>query len=130
MTALSADRNTPERSGNSYTFPIKAGAGTIWRGALVMLDAGEAVPGRTATGLVAAGRAETGTAESPAQVTVRRGVFRFANSAGGDAITNADYGATVYCVDDQTVAKTSAGNTRSAAGICRGVDAAGVWVEI
>lgn len=129
MTALSADRNTPERSGNTYTWPVKAGA-TIYRGALVMLEAGEAVPGKTATGLVAAGRAETGTAEDPNQVTVRRGVFRFANSTSGDAITNADYGATVYCVDDQTVAKTNGTNTRSAAGICRGVDAAGVWVEI
>ncbi|GGG30951.1 hypothetical protein GCM10010964_18620 [Caldovatus sediminis] len=129
MTALSRDRNTPERSGHTYTFPVKAGE-TIWRGALVMLEAGEAVAGRTATGLVAAGRAETGTAEDPGRVTVRRGVFRFANAGGGDAVTDADYGAAVYCVDDQTVARTSGGGTRSAAGICRGVDAAGVWVEI
>ena len=34
-----------------------------------------------------------------------------------------------HLVDDQTVAKTNGGSTRSVAGICRGVDSDGVWVE-
>jgi hypothetical protein len=35
----------------------------------------------------------------------------------------------VFIVDDETVAKTNGSSTRSVAGICRGVDAQGVWVE-
>ncbi len=61
---------------------------------------------------------------------MRRGCFRFANSAAADLIALADIGADCYVVDDQTVAKTSASNTRSIAGKVRDVDAAGVWVEI
>ena len=34
-----------------------------------------------------------------------------------------------YLVDNQTVAKTNGTNTRSAAGVVRGVDAEGVWVQ-
>ncbi|MBY0330223.1 MAG: hypothetical protein K2X49_06085 [Acetobacteraceae bacterium] len=130
MPALTAARNTPEQAGNRlYRFPIKAGA-TIHAGGLTVLDAnGDAQPGAVATTLTAAGRAETGSADNPAFVNVRRGVFRWGNSAAGDAITAADWGKTVFVVDDQTVAKTNGGSTRSAAGICRGVDAAGVWVE-
>lgn len=130
MTALTATRNTPKLAGNTlFRFAIKAGA-TIYAGSLVALDAnGDAAPGSTATGLTAAGKALTGSADNASVVDVERGVFRWANSAAGDAITAADWGKTVYIVDDQTVAKTSASNTRSVAGICRGVDAAGVWVE-
>lgn len=128
--ALTADRNTPHRRNEVLDFPIKAGA-TIWRGALVVIDAnGDAAPGSTALNLKAVGRAETSSADNPARVRVRRGVFLFKNSAAGDAIAAGDYGATVYIVDDETVAKTNGGGTRSAAGICRGVDPAGVWVEI
>lgn len=130
MTALTAARNTPKYAGNTlYRFPIKAGA-TIYAGSLVALDVnGDAAPGSTATGLTAAGKALTGSADNASVVDVERGIFRWENSAAGDAITAADWGKTVYIVDDQTVAKTSGSNTRSAAGICRGVDAVGVWVE-
>lgn len=127
--ALSAERPTPLREGTDFRFAVASGA-TIHRGGLTMLNAsGEATPGSAATGQTAAGRAETGTADNAAAVTVRRGVFRWKNSASGDAITAADWGKTVYIVDDETVAKTNGTNTRSAAGICRGVDATGVWVE-
>lgn len=89
----------------------------------------------TATGLKAAGVAQ-GLADNSAggnsaiNVSVRRGVFRFANSSAGDAIALADVGATCYAVDDQTVAKTDGTGTRSAAGTIRDVDADGVWVQI
>lgn len=128
---LTADRNTPERLGPDLAFAPAAGQ-TIYRGALVALNAsGELVKGATATTLKALGRADTSTLDVAYDglIRVRRGVFRWKNSAAGDAITNADYGATVYIVDDETVAKTNGTNTRSAAGICRGVDAEGVWVE-
>jgi hypothetical protein len=128
---LSAPRNTPERNeGKFFEFAVAASV-RIYPGALVMLNAaGDATPGAAATGQTAAGRAETDSTEKPGFVTVRRGVFRFNNSAAGDAITKAHWGDQVFIVDDETVALTNGSNTRSVAGICRGVDAAGVWVEI
>lgn len=132
MTALTADRNTPERSGNSIAMAPAAGV-TVYRGALVVMDnTGALRPGRASTTDKALGRAENSNLDEgyDGQITARRGTFRFANSTAGDLIAATDYGATVYVVDDQTVAKTNGGSTRIAAGICRGVDALGVWVEI
>jgi hypothetical protein len=57
------------------------------------------------------------------------GWFRFANSAAGDLITIADLGTDCYVVDNQTVAKTSGGATRSIAGKVRDIEAAGVWIS-
>lgn len=128
--ALNAGRDTPMmgEGGACFRFTVAAGA-TIFPGALVVLDAsGDAIPGTVATGLTAAGRAEDG-AEAGERITVRRGIFRMKNSGGGDAITKADWGKAVFVVDDETVARTNGSATRSAAGICRGVEAAGVWVE-
>ena len=134
MTALTQDRNTPERAGADYKFPAAAGA-KVFAGALVVLSAGNAAPGSTALNLVAVGRANarvdnTGGAAGDKWVKVSRGIFRFENSAAGDKITLADVGTKCFIVDDQTVAKTSGTNTRSVAGVVRDVDAQGVWVEI
>lgn len=126
---LTAERLTPQREGYDYRFTLAAGV-TIYKGALTMLNAsGLATPGAVATGQTAAGMAIKGSSEEPGFVTVRRGTFRWKNSTAGDAITAADWGKTVFIVDDETVAKTNGTNTRSAAGICRGVDDVGVWVE-
>ncbi|MDT3669002.1 MAG: hypothetical protein ROZ37_01565 [Aromatoleum sp.] len=130
--ALAQPRNTPSRSGEVFGFPVAAST-TIYQGSLVVLDAGYAVPGATDTGLVAVGRAEetvTAVSAGDAAVRVRRGIFKFANSADTDAIAQADVGADCYIVDDQTVAKTSGTNTRSRAGQIVAVDADGVWVQI
>jgi|SRR5579883_1260662 len=134
MAALTADRNTPERELRDRVFAVK-GAKKIYAGSLVVLDGGFAQPGATALNLVAVGRAQetvdnTAGADGAVNVTVRRGTFRFANSAAGDAIAAADIGNDCYIVDDQTVAKTNGANTRSVAGKIRDVDAQGVWVEI
>lgn len=134
MTALTKDRMTPVRNGTLiYEWPVAAGV-TIYRGALVVIDnTGAAKPGVAATGLVAVGRAETGTLDitPTARVRTRRGIFAFANSTGADLIGAANWGAPVYIVDDQTLALTNGGGTRSQAGICRGLDEAGrVYVEI
>jgi len=134
MTALTADRYTPRRDGELVSHPVAA-ATVIHAGALVALDAsGNAVPGSTATTLTAAGRAEEAVDNSAGaagdlSVTVRRGVFRYANEPT-DLVTRADIGATCYIVDDQTVARTNGTGTRSAAGKVIDVDADGVWVEI
>lgn len=128
---LAAARNTPSRELGGLNRFTMAASVRIYPGALVMLNAsGDATPGAVATGQTAAGRAETDSTEDPGFVVVSRGTFRFKNSASGDLITKADWGKQVFIVDDETVAKTNGSTTRSVAGICRGVDASGVWVEI
>jgi hypothetical protein len=56
------------------------------------------------------------------------GTFRYENSVAADLITRADIGSDAYGVDDQTVAKTNGGATRSAVGKIFDVDDQGVWV--
>lgn len=133
MAALTSPRNTPARDGKCFGLPVAADT-KIHAGSIVVLAGLYAEPGSTALNLRAVGRAEdtvdnTGGAAGAMNVPVTRGVFRFANSAAGDAITRAEYGLDCYVVDDQTVAKTDGAGTRSKAGIVRDVDADGVWVE-
>ncbi|HEC90322.1 MAG TPA: hypothetical protein ENI55_01510 [Alphaproteobacteria bacterium] len=134
MTVLTQGRNTPKRDGVTRDLPVAA-ATRIFAGSLVVLDAaGNAEPATTALAKVAVGRAEeqvdnlTGVAGDQT-VKVSRGVFLFANEPT-DPIAAADIAATCFIVDDQTVAKTDAVGTRSAAGKVFAVDGQGVWVEI
>lgn len=134
MAALTADRNTPSRSGDRREPPVKGGA-KIFAGGMVALDAsGWAVPASAATGLKVIGRADRAVDNSSGgngdlRVPVAAGIYRYANSASADAIAITDITATCYAVDDQTVAKTNGSNTRSAAGVIFDVDALGVWVK-
>lgn len=134
MAALDTDRNTAMRDGHVVSLPVAASA-KIYAGALVALDSiGNATPGATATGLLGMGRAEAQVDNSSgsagdARVEVRKGVFKFGNSAGADEITSADIGSVCYIVDDQTVAKTDGTDTRSAAGRVFDIEADGVWVK-
>ncbi len=132
---LITDRDTQERLNNKAHVGPAAANKLIYAGALVALDAsGNITPGTTATTLKGAGRAEervdnsTGSAGDK-NVPFKKGVFNFANSTAGDAITRADIGNDCYIVDDQTVAKTNGTNTRSVAGKIVDVDARGVWVK-
>ncbi|WP_325438042.1 hypothetical protein [Pseudomonas nitroreducens] len=133
--ALTKDRNTSRRDGIQFSDPMAAAA-KIFAGSLVCLDAsGNAVPGSTSTTIKVRGVAQeqvdnTGGAAGAKRIETRRGVFQFANSTSTDQITRAEIGTQCYIVDDQTVAKTSATNTRSVAGVVRDVDDGGVWVEI
>lgn len=134
MTALAAARNTKERTGDVLDFPVKAST-QCYQGGLAVLNAGYAAPGTTATGLKAVGRFEaeadnSSGADGAIRARIKRGTFKFANSAAGDAIAQADVGADCYIVDDQTVAKTDGTATRSRAGIIVSVDSDGVWVQI
>lgn len=135
MTALVADRNTPSRDNKEFAFGVAA-ATKIWAGSLACLNAsGFLTKGAVATTLKTVGVAQdtvdnTAGANGAVLATVRRGCFKFANSAAGDLIATTDVGATCYVVDDQTVAKTNGSSTRSVAGIVRQVDSDGVWVEI
>lgn len=134
MAALTAERDTPRRDGVQFEHPVAASS-KIFAGAIVMINgSGYAVKGAVATSQQVAGVAEatadnTSGAAGDIRVKVRRGVFRLLNSTAGDLIALADKNSTCYIVDDQTVAKTNGGSTRSAAGIVRDVDASGVWVE-
>lgn len=134
MAPLTKDRNTQRMTGDVYSYPVAANA-VIYAGALVALAAGLAAPGATAANLIAVGRAEeqidnTDGAASAVKIRVRSGVFHFANSVGGDEIVATDVGADCFIVDDQTVAKTNGGATRSQAGRIAQVDGLGVMVVL
>lgn len=136
MTALTADRDTQRRAGTDAAYPMKGGV-RIFVGAIAAIDTatGFATKGATATTLKVVGIAQeqvdnSAGADGALTVPVRRGVWRLANSAGADQITLKDVGGNAYMVDDQTVAKTDGGATRSVAGVIRDVDTVGVWIEI
>ena len=135
MAALTEARLTRKRELKTLGRAMAAGV-KIFEGSLVALTAaGYATPGATATTLIADGLAletvdnSAGIAAAKT-VEVERGCFNFANSAAADAITVGEIGDDCYIVDDQTVAKTSGGATRSIAGKIIDVDAAGVWVLV
>jgi hypothetical protein len=132
--ALGQDRNTPARAGDTKSLGAAASK-KFFGGAIVMRNAaGYATPGATATGLAGVGRCEKQIDNSSGSngdlaVTVRPGIFQFANSTSTDEITAAEIGKPCYAVDDQTVAKTDGSAARSIAGFIFDVDAQGVWVE-
>lgn len=132
MAALTSTRNTPTAIGDDRQGAVAAGE-KIFGGALVMRNAaGDLVKGVTALNLVGVGRAEQtvdniGGASGDVSLTYRSGVFRFENEST-DLITAADIGQSCYAVDDQTVARTSGGATRSKAGVVDMIDSRGVWV--
>lgn len=134
MAALTASRSTPAAAGDVRKVPLPAN-GKIFQGGMVQITAaGYAAAGSATIANVTIGRAEetvdnTGGANGDKSIKVRRGIFRFGNSAAGDLIARTEIGKTVYVVDDQTVAKTNNAGARPAAGTCYDVDALGVWVE-
>ncbi len=133
MVALTGPRPTLARDGNTVGHPVK-GVTTIYQGSLVALDAaGWLVPASSVATLIVVGRAKQGVVNAGANgaetVEVERGTFRWANSAAADAIARTEIGKDVFAVDDQTVAKTNGGGTRSIAGKVVDVDAQGVWVR-
>ena len=134
MVALTQDRNTQAALGDIREGGVGASQ-LVFAGAIVMRNAaGWLIKGATATGSIAVGRAEervdnAAGGNGDATLRYRPGIFRFANSAAGDALTFADIGKACWIVDDQTVARTSGTNTRSRAGIVEMVDDQGVWVR-
>jgi len=137
MPALTAERDTKRRAGDQMSLPVAA-ATKLFAGSIVAVSAatGFATKGAVAANLVAVGVARetvdnSAGAAGDKQVPVdREGWFKFANSAAADAIARDDIGKDCYMVDDQTVALTDGGATRSKAGKIRDVDAdGGVWIE-
>jgi hypothetical protein len=124
---------------NELACPQKANT-KIYSGALVQSNAGFAQPGTTGVGLIALGVADlvpntsvsdsTGLNDGDLVPRISQGVFRLNNSSAGDLIAAANRFGICYVVDDNTVALTSNGGTRSVAGIVIQVDTAGVWVAV
>ena len=135
MTALTASKGVRRRDGEFFSRGVAANA-KIFAGAIVCLSAGFAVKGTSALNLIADGVAEesvdnTGGAAGAIAVQTRPGNHYCVNSLAADLITVAEIGTDCFIVDDQTVAKTSGGGTRSRAGKILDVDAAnGVLVAI
>lgn len=132
--ALTQDRDTHMQDGLLIPVPLAANV-KIFGGAMVTANAtGYATPGATATTLTYLGRAEscvdnTGGANGDKTVLVRRGKAFLWKNSGLDPVTQASLCKVCYIVDDETVAATTGGNTRSAAGTVIGVDSSGVWVH-
>lgn len=133
MTALSAPRNTPRREMTKRRVPVAAGV-KLHAGAMVAINAGGYLaPVTAATTLKAAARCaafvdNTTGSNGAFAADQELGTFRWENSASTDLITRADIGSDAYGVDDQTVAKTNGGGTRSVVGKIADVDDQGVWV--
>lgn len=134
MSVLTQDRSTPRLAGDMREGDVAANA-LIHAGAIVVRGAdGFLREGQEGAGLVGVGCAEErvdnrGGVDGDKQLSYRSGIFRYANSAGGDEITSADIGQKAYLVDDQTVAKTNGTGARSPAGFVDGLDVDGVWVR-
>ncbi len=133
--AATQGRDTEARNKFGLLPFLVAAAKHIYAGTLVVLNAtGYVEPATTALGKIPVGRAREEVDNTLGQdgdesITVEQGEFKFDNSAAGDAITIAEIGDMCYAVDDQTVAKTNGGGTRSPAGFITGVDDDGVWIK-
>lgn len=131
-TALTKDRNTPERAGREVGLTVASNV-TIYAGAMVCENgSAKAVPAADSSGYVVVGKAvtyadNTGDNYSATKsVTVRRGVFRWVN---GDSFTDANIGDLAYVEDDQTVQKAASASQDVVAGVIVDVDDDGVWVD-
>lgn len=129
--AFTTSIDTPEHPGNIVQLPLAA-ATTLCAGWLIAVDSsGNAVAASDAAGLRVIGRAEHDVDNSAGlagalTVNVKRGVFRFANSATA-AVDADDKGKVCFVEDNGTVAETSTHKLK--AGRVFNVDAAGVWVD-
>lgn len=136
MVALVSAKPIKTRTGEQLGAGLLANA-RVFAGAIAVLSsAGLARAAITGTGLKCIGYFEdnydnTGGADGAVVASVRRNdVLLCVNSTSTDAITAADINNVCYLVDDQTVARTSGTNTRSAAGRVVDVTAEGVWVAL
>lgn len=134
MAATTTDRNTRRRSGSRRAIPVAATT-KIPAGAMAAINgAGYLVNGATSATLKCVGVPQAtidnsagadGTITGEADTGVH-GPFLI---LGADPVTRASIGADVFMVDNQTIAATSGGSTRSVAGKLFDVDAEGAWVN-
>lgn len=129
--ALTAERDTPQRTGARYGFV--QGSNVIYAGSMVAVWSNDLAQAAADTAsLKVIGRAaktqdNTGANYlSTRTIEVEAGIFRWEN---GPTFTDANVGDLAYVSDDQTV--TSAGNVTYdvVAGVIVDVDDDGVWVD-
>jgi hypothetical protein len=129
--SATANIDTPERAGEVSLIPVAADT-RIFLGTQVATDSdGRAVPASDTAGLRVIGRAEEEVdnrdgAAGAKSIRVKRGVFRYKNSAT-QAVDADDIGKECFIEDDETVAETSTHKVK--AGRVVDVDSAGVWVD-
>lgn len=138
MAALTANRDTLEIDSSfaqltgDYGGGSPLAAGVFYKGQLIVWDPADQKikPAVTGANLKCIGRCEEYVAlgSTVTGVRVRSGIFGYAMGTAGDALVQSDVGATVYIIDDQTVAKVSTG--RSIAGKLYKVDGATAYVTI
>jgi len=121
--------------------PIAAST-LIYPGAIVCLSGGYVVNATTATGLVCIGicdgltlkpgfTADNSTGSNGAfLVRVHPGVFDLQYGTAGDAITQANVGATVYLINETTVGATNGGGSRPVAGLLAQVPATDASIPV
>ena len=123
--ALSADVGRVNYGSNIPLMTWKAAANQVfYNGAIVCKKTdgfayvGDEYTGAQTLGVAAFALDTTGDTNGDHDVIVQPGTFGdFSNSASSDAIAEDDRGKQCYVVDDDTVALTDGGATRSAAGM-------------
>ena len=137
--ASTGPREAREILGTKKSAPMFGGV-KINKGCAVLIGTdGYARPGALVAGMACAGNScdndigvydNTAGASGDMFVEYWEGVFGYVNSgAGVDLIADADRGKPCYIVDDNTVAKTSAGGTRSPSGRIERVEDGVVYVK-
>lgn len=131
MTAITHDRDTPQREHLYFAYPARAGV-VFYVGTMIALDSatGFTAPASGAeteivVGVTLSRLDTTHEKDGDQSVRVRRGCFRFTNDPAG-AYTLKDVGKPALALDNATVSKSG----KAPAGIVRDVDANGVWIEL
>ena len=128
-------RRLGEHQGDSpHALGVK-GATKIPQGAIAVNNAGVMANATTALNLIVMGVARDTYdnslgGDNAIMGEAEAGDFLVNNSASTDLITAADVGKDCYLVDNQTVAKTDGGGTRSRAGKIVKCDAEGLYVRL
>lgn len=132
MAGCTADRNTPYREGIELDFPVK-GITRIFAGSMVALDAaGYAVPAENTAGHRFIGVAmeqvdNRAGGDGARAVRVRTsGVFEF----GATSISQANVGAEMYVVDDQTFDDANPGQGIKCGRLVKYVSNTKGWIKI
>lgn len=125
-----APRNTDERLGQVVAVPMAAEK--IYAGALVAINAtGYAANAANTASFAGFGRAEetvdnSGGSAGDLTIDVKRGVFKFANSAT-NALTQAHVGTIAIVEDNETVASSASNSVK--AGLVVEIETDGVWID-
>ena len=132
MAACTTDRNTTYRQGVELEYPVKA-ATRIYAGSMVAVDStGYAVPAANTTGYKLVGVSleqvdNSAGANGAVLIRIRTtGVFVF----GATSISQANVGADMYVVDDQTFDDVDPGQGIKCGKLAKYVSATRGWIKI